>query len=62
MHIGQRVMYKGKECKIVAKDDSPPHPAPGLISFKYIVQEIENSTNHYLQDALDLSPIEEANV
>lgn len=60
MHIGQKVMYKGKECKIVAKDDSPPHPAPGLISFKYIVQEIKTGISHYLQDALDLSPIEEA--
>lgn len=62
MNIGQKVVYRDKECKIVAKDDSPPHPAPGLISFKLIVQEIETGINHYLQDALDLSPIEEVSV
>lgn len=60
MNIGQRVLYKGKECKIVAKDDLPPHPAPGMISFKLIVQELETGVSHYLTDALDLSPIEEA--
>lgn len=57
--VGQIVtLRKEKPVRIVAVDSSKPHPAPGLIEWKYIVKD-ESGLEERIQDETLLSPIEE---
>lgn len=61
MNIGSLVLYKNRKCRIVADDPSPPHPAPGMNEFRYIVQDVETNESFKIanEDVPLLSPIEE---